>query len=108
MAALRATQFFTGTVMGASSHLLYTVPSGHRIILKTVVMLNQSATASDWQLRVQTLGAFVRGHLASYGGAGDSTTWSGWVVLDEGQTLYLTLISGATFQAVASGSLLFI
>lgn len=110
MAVLRTTQFAAQVVTGTAITNLYTVPTGHRIILRSVQVLEVSGVATDVQLRLSGVGTFLLLKCQAYPNGGAVQIAQPWIAFDQGQTLQIARVTGATAQLVVilSGSLLFI
>lgn len=102
---LRAFQVGNGSISGTALTTIYTVPSGYRLILKHVVLLNASASICDVQLRVGSAGTVWRAHLLAYGNAGDAASLYFWIVVDAGQTVQLQRSNAGQYTYSISGSL---
>jgi hypothetical protein len=83
---------------------VYTVPAGHRIILKNAQMQNPGASAHSWGIRLSAALVIEQASLAS----GGSATRSWWIVLNPGENLQLLQVVGSTISYVLSGYLLYI
>lgn len=111
-APLRSTQFWEGVppvVGGVNTWTTeYTVPSGHRIIVKHLHMFNPGASAKIGGVRVNAALVLRQLTMQAFPTAPFQDDWPLWVVLNPGETLqFLQQPSGAV-QYVASGYLLYI
>jgi hypothetical protein len=102
MALLHVTQFFVGSVTSVSPTYttLYTVPAGHRIVLRNIQLHNQDGTTARlFYLKVG--GTLVYNPSVSAGG---NSAVSLWIVLGPGQTIQTAGSNAAGFGLVVSGS----
>lgn len=105
MADLRATQVYQGAVSGTSVTDLYTVPTGKRLIVKHVTVLEATGSSCDAQLRSSVVGTVYVWHLLAYGRAGDAAADSFWIVFDAGQKVQFKRTTSGQVAVTVSGSL---
>jgi len=106
MAELRATQFFHANVstVNPAKTTAWTVPAGRRIIVRSVAMRNLSLGVTQ-TLYVLVGGIVVKSQIITPpGSSGDSVEWRPWIVVDEGETLQLTVGTAGSVGVVVSGS----
>ena len=88
--------------------MIYTVPSGHRTIVKDVRLQSTAAAARTWQLMAFTgANAVLVTAQVALGAAGTAQLPDQWIVLDEGDQL-LSVNSGNNLSLWISGSELLI
>jgi hypothetical protein len=108
MAALRSTQFYEGVppiVGGVSTWTsVYTVPAGHRIILKGWQAYNGAAVNKTFGIRVHPSQIIANFSI----GAGVTNMTIGWIVLNPTEVLDVFQQSGGATAYILSGYLLFI
>ena len=66
---------------------LFTVPTGHRYLLKGLHIVNWQAGSRAWEVDIDTTKIFLQGTLAIAGAAGSWFDWSGFVALAAGQSM---------------------
>jgi hypothetical protein len=104
--SVHSNQLAATTGLGVTEITLYTVPTGKRTIVKSVILLNTNAAANIAALEVYngaTLLAFMRFYLAITATAGDTVNVSTWFVLNAGQTLK-AIATKASVSVLISGS----
>jgi hypothetical protein len=104
--SVHSNQLAATTGLGTTEITLYTVPTGKRTIVKSVVLLNTNAAANIAALEVYsgaTLLAFMRFYLAITATAGDTVNAQTWFVLNAGQTLK-GIATKASVSVLISGS----
>lgn len=109
MADLRLTQFFAGTISTTGYVTCYTVPAGHRAILKSAYMQNRSGTASaTLRLRLDTF--FILTHILGVAtSATDHFELRPWLAMGPGQVLSASIqTAGPSVDLYLSGSLHYI
>lgn len=108
MAALRTTSFYQGTPAAPGSGNLwttvYTVPSGHVIIVKNIVMFNATASSKIGGTRTDGLIVIRQATLAT----STNDNYLPWVVLNPGQALEVLQQAGGAISYLISGSLLYV
>jgi hypothetical protein len=87
--------------------LLYTVPTGHTIIVKSVAVRNQSASAGHAYFRLLSTQTIHDFNLGASGTDTGNQEWRPWLVLTEGQQFGFVPFSAAGVVVVVGGSLLF-
>jgi hypothetical protein len=111
-APLRSTQFYEGTppVVGGVNTWSdeYTVPAGHRIIVKSVHSMNNTASAKIAGTRVKPTITIRQVTLQASGTAPFTDDWSGWVVLNPGEIIQCLQQPGGAVYYIVSGYLLYI
>lgn len=107
MAQLRATQFFIGnvTTVAPVNTNVYTVPAGHRIILKSIAVRNLNPSAGvTWFVVIDSTLVFTNllgpGSTSSSG----SFEWRPWIVIGPGSVLKLTCSASTGIGCVVSGA----
>lgn len=105
MADLRATQIFNGFFSDSSTHNVYTVPTGKRLILKHVTVLEGSGSSCDAQIRETSQGTFFHWNLLAYGSAGDEASSSFWIVFGPGSIIQVKRSNTGVLGWTISGSL---
>lgn len=109
MAALRAKQIASGVITGTTPTTIYTVPSGHKVILKNLLVTEVSGSACICQVRLQAFGTFMAIPLNAYGTSGQFSVSSDiWVVLEPGDVLQMNRSNSGQLTFVMSGSYMFI
>lgn len=106
MATLRATQFASGVLTGTGTADLYTVPAGHKAILKNITLMEVSGVACIVNIRLNTFGTWQAQALAGYGAAGSFARLPTWVVLEPGQILQANRSNAGQVTYTFSGSLM--
>jgi hypothetical protein len=104
VAALRATQFFLGTIVGSTVQTVYTVPTGHRIILHSFQAMELSNLATTVQLREATIGTFMQFNLGALASAEQAVR----IVFGPGQVLQVKRSNAGSMNYILSGTYLFI
>jgi len=106
LADLRATSVFQGAVNGTGVVDLYTVPTGKRLILKHVTVLEVSGSSADAQLRSSAAGGTIYvWHLVAYGSAGDEGSSSFWIVFNAGDKVQFKRTTSGQLLVTVSGSI---
>lgn len=105
VAALRSTQVATGTITGTTRTTVYTVPTGYRLILKSILVLNAAGVSIQVQVRWPPTDTKRMYPLAAYGSAGFSANDNIWAVLDQGTAIALQSSGTGTYTYHLSGSL---
>lgn len=108
MATLRATQFAAGAITGTAVTNIYTVPAGHKIILKSISVLNAGGVATNINVRKSAFGSFRNYALAAFGAAGCSVTDHTWIVFEAGDVIQINSNVNVTYTYVICGSLMVI
>lgn len=108
MAALRATQFFSGNITSATPVTCYTVPTGHRIVLHGITVSNQSVATSGITLTTGTGLQLFAISLTNAGTAGGNASVTPYVVLDPGTLIKAIGTASRTITLYLSGTYLFI
>jgi hypothetical protein len=104
--SVHSNQLAATTGLGTTEITLYTVPTGKRTIVKSIVLLNTNAAANIVAIEVYngaTLLAFMRFYLAIEATAGDTVNAQTWFVLNAGQTLK-GIATKASASVLISGS----
>lgn len=108
MATLRATSFFLGNVSVIGPTNLYTVPAGHRINLRSIVLHNEWSASVGCTIRTVS-GMTIAGQvLTAAGTAGATYTSAPNVILNAGETLTAILGLAHTVDIALSGTLLYV
>jgi hypothetical protein len=103
---VHSTQLGANGAIGSGGATLYTVPTGKRTILKSVVLQNNAAGANRIILRIDLVGG---GNVSwgvtvgAAGGASESMLVECWIVMDAGDVLKVTPTSSFV-EALASGA----
>ncbi len=108
MAVLRASQLCYGAITGTAVTDVYTVPSGHRAVLRSVQLLEVSAAASNVQLRLGGFGSIALIPLAAYPAVGSSVQTPCWIVFNPGDVIQLARVSSGEITYLLSGSIYFV
>jgi len=106
MATLRATQFASGIISGTSAIDIYTVPSGHKAILKSLTVQEVSGSNTVVNVRLSAFGTWFGQALVAYPDDNSHRDLRLWVVLEPGQVLQLQRINAGQVTYTASGSLM--
>lgn len=108
MTPVRSIQLYGGQGTVGSSALVYTVPTGKRTILKSVVATNRNASAClvevnafDGSTQIMALDAY----LAAAGTEADMLVLEPWAVLEEGQTVQLYVQRSTTYVVISGAEL---
>lgn len=83
--AVRSQRLGANLGVGTTETTLYTVPSGFRTIVKSIVVCNRNAAANFFALGLYSGGSEVaiwREFMAASGNAGDTVFRDLWVVMD--------------------------
>lgn len=111
-APLRSTQFYEGTppvVGGVTTWTdVYTVPVGHRIIVKNITAENHTASAKIAGTRVKTVPVLRQVSLQAQGTSPFTDSFTTWVVLTPGEVLQVLQQVGGIVEYIISGYLLYI
>lgn len=112
MPAIRNSAVAQGIVADTTFHTVYTVPASTNFILKSILVSQQSGGAVTVTVTIhdQVSGANIEAALIA-DAAGQPGSWSGWVVLNTGNTIILNAsvantyywISGAVLPFVGAG-----
>lgn len=108
MASLRATQFFDGVITGPGPVNLYTVPTGFRIILRSINMFNPESTTNPCTVALAGGATLFALTMPIAGTPGSTANLQPWVVVSAGQVLQGYTGSGKHCHIVLSGSLLYV
>jgi hypothetical protein len=105
---LKATQFASVLISSTSFADLYTVPAGHRIILKSAVLV-ATGPANTVLLNIRSPAARVGTlPLGAFGTSAGNFEWRPWLVVGEGQIISAAMLASGSAWCTLSGSLLFI
>lgn len=105
---LRATQFYAGLVTSSTPAILYTVPAGHRIILKSILYSQQTLTAGNFVVTVDGVGWITDTAIAARGDPGSNGDQIMWAVYGPGQVIRAAVFGSTSVYLNLSGSLLYI
>jgi hypothetical protein len=108
MATLRATSFYSGTATGGGPVTLYTVPSGHKIILRSVNLYNEEGSNSAVTIAVPGFPTICAIVLAAAGSFGANFNIQPHITFDAGTVIAFYGQSGHTISVILSGTLLFV
>lgn len=108
MADLRATSFFNAQIAGPGPVNLYTVPAGHRIILREITAYNHASVNNVATVALQSGSTLMSRVLPPAGSAGATLQYSFWAVINPGEVFQGYTNSGQHLTLVISGSLLYI
>ena len=108
MAVLRATQFDARLLTSTSYITLYTVPSGHVIILKSIALRNYATVNNTFNVRLGTAPNFFVKVLGVGGGDTSAYEFRPWIVVGPGQTIQATVSNSTGIGVILSGSILYI
>jgi hypothetical protein len=106
LANLRAFQLGSGLISGTAITSIYTVPSGHRVILKDLTLQEVSGVACTINVRLNSFGTWFAAPLSAYPAGGSYHDQKLWVVLSAGDVLKLQRSNSGDYTYVASGSLM--
>jgi hypothetical protein len=106
MATLRATQFASGVFSGTAVTNIYTVPAGHKAILKSITLLEVSGVSCIVNVRLSAFGTWYAQILSAYGSAGMGIENRMWVVLEAGQVLQFNRSNAGQITYTVNGSLM--
>lgn len=106
MATLRATQFASGAIFTNATTTVYTVPAGHKIILKDITLQEASGVACVVNLRLASFGTFRAVTLAAFSGPGSFVELRCWMVFNPGDVLQMSRSNSNVYTYVLSGSLM--
>jgi hypothetical protein len=106
---LHAMRLASALITSSTTHqVLYTCPSGYRVILRSFAATNRSVTAGSCYLYLPEPNQVFRQTLAARSNAGDSFEWRPWLVLYEGESVASIVASGVQAQVLLSGSIYFV
>ena len=103
---VHSTQLGHANALGTGGTTLYTVPSGIRTILKSMVLTNLGASAMRPAIALMhgaTTLATINLDLGASGTDTETLTWLPWIVLNAGDSIVVTPRAG-TMDVIASGS----
>lgn len=106
MALLRSRQLYKGNLQSTNWTTIYTVPSGHVIVIRDLSMFNMATGASTCWVRVGGV-QLLQKSLAAKGQSGADFQWMPWLVVDEGQAVEVAIGSPANCNLILSGTYLF-
>jgi hypothetical protein len=95
-------------VQGTTEATLYTVPTGKRTIVKSVVACNTNAAANIVAIEGYSAGTliwFYRVYLAIEATSGDSSLTLPWIVMDAGQQLRAVATKASAYLAISGSEL---
>lgn len=108
MAVLRSTQFAIGVNAGTTVNNIYTVPTGHRIILHSIQLQELSGVACSVQVREATIGTWATINLTATPATGSSAQVPMYIVFGPGQIIQLKRSNAGNVNYILSGTYLFI
>jgi hypothetical protein len=108
MANLRATSFWNAQITGPGPVNLYTVPTGHRIILREIIVYNHAASNNTATVALASGSTLLSRVLTAAGSGGATLFYDMWAVLNAAELLQGYTDSGKHLTIVLSGSLLYI
>lgn len=106
MTTVASKQLGFNAAVPTTGSTLYTVPTGKRTIVKSIVLHNNGGAAARANIAVLSGASTLFNYfvdLAASGAAGDSKTDAPWLVMEAGESLKL-FASVGTIQAYASGA----
>ena len=106
MSHVASLQLATHDALGGTVQTLYTVPTGKRTIVKSIVTTNLDSSARIVIFYVtvgSTEEASFNVHEAASGAAGDTVILAPWIVLEAGQSLKAQT-TGGTSRVIVSGA----
>ena len=106
MAALRTTVFVSQQVTSSTGLVVYTVPAGHRIIIRSINLYNESGSTNGVTVARDSVATMWSGTLAA--APGGRINIQPWIVLDAGQSIKVFTTAARACSVIISGSLLFI
>jgi hypothetical protein len=104
VARLRTAVFFTGTITSVGPTTAFTVPSGHRYIVRSILLSNQSGSATGVTIQVGSTVQVLAHTLAIVGASGSDFTYQPWLVLDQGTVCKVFGQASRSFGIVISGT----
>lgn len=108
MAVLRSTSFFNAQIVGPGPVDLYTVPAGHVIILKNILMYNHANTSNAATVALASGPTYLSRVLLAAGNAAAELITTMWVVVNAGEKFQGYSDTGKHLTIALSGSLLYI
>jgi hypothetical protein len=104
MAQLRVKQLWSGR-RGATALLnVYTVPAGHRAILKSISATSLSGASQRFWISLHGNPYILEHDLGASGTSAGSAEISLWVVLEPGQTISVELANATNVDFILSGT----
>lgn len=90
---VRNARVASGQIADANAHVLYSVPAGFVLLLKSIQAYNQTSVQADLVVGLYDLSTPVvwLPHIQMPPGSG--ATWSGWIAMNGGDQLYATATS---------------
>lgn len=92
--AVRSKALYTGIITTTLAATLYTVPTGFRTIVRSIVITDGSGAAGNVLLELftgSTRIAFISAHVAAFPADGSTVYLTPWIVMMQGITLKVTL-----------------
>jgi hypothetical protein len=111
VALLHVTQLYAGLITNtnsASPTLLYTVPTGYRIVLRSLNGANKHTAANGIVVNAPDPNRIWFANLAAFNGVGSTQEDRPWIVLSAGQTIKAYCGNANGVWLVVSGSLYFV
>lgn len=106
--ALKATQFSSQLVNSTVMATQYTVPAGHRIILKSAIF-SATGAANTVEVNIASPASRVLTYpLGAFGTVDGNFEWRPWLVVGPGQSILAAILASGSYWLTLSGSLLFI
>lgn len=106
MALLHATHLYEGNITTTSgTQVLYTVPAGYRVIIRSVILRNAAGSTNSVNILVDSTWAAYFVSLPAGGTAGSSNEWRPWLVLGPGQTIGGRVSVATGCNCIISGSI---
>lgn len=103
---VRSTRLGFGQIASGAFHSIYTCPAGWRTIVKSVNVDNSGGAATNVTILAQNASGSTNANLALLSLTNNTAyLWSGWVVLNPADQLFL-YSSAAALDYWASGTLL--
>jgi hypothetical protein len=106
MAPIRNAAVAAGLIDPSTNSTIYTVPGGNAFIWKNAFLHNNGATTPTVNVWVASASASISMPVASTTlGAGGMFSWSGWTVLNAGDSIIMTGNAGSVHYWIAGAVL---
>lgn len=106
MALLHVLQLANAKVINTSTHqILYTVPAGDRVVLRSITMQNLASVAQGCIIYLPDPAQILFHSLGAKNSGTDTFEWRPWIVLGPGQSIGATVGNTTGVNVVLSGSL---
>jgi hypothetical protein len=94
------------TVTSSTGVVVYTVPAGHRVIVRSINLYNEAGSVNGVTVVRDAAATMCAANLAA--APAGLFNLQPWIVLDAGQTIKVFTAAGKTCSVIISGTLLFI